>query len=113
MTAINIIRENMLAMSRSGIPWQAIGDLYGVNKGSAWKIANTNWEPKSLHLRKLLGIPTHPTVTPVNDNPIPEGTQVYNAIPCINDKCGHKSFSPNTARRHQCYDCQKVRARKR
>jgi hypothetical protein len=102
----------MLAMSRSGMPWQSIGGLYGINKGSAWKIANTDWEPKSLHLRQLLGLPLRATVTPVNGNLIPEGTQVYNAIPCINNKCGHKSFSPNTSKRRQCYTCQKARERK-
>ncbi len=112
MAAINTLRENMLAMSRSGIPWQAIGDHYGVNKGLAWKVVYTTYEPKAQHLRKLLGLPLYTPCTPINGSNIPEGTQVYTARYCINDKCGHKSFSPNTSRRYQCFDCQKVRKRR-
>ncbi len=47
----------MLAMSRSGVSWQSIGDFYGVNKGLAWKVANTDYEPISPHLRLALGLP--------------------------------------------------------
>ncbi len=57
MAAINTLRENMLAMNESGTSWQAIGNHYGINKGLAWKVANTNYEPKSSYLRRVLGLP--------------------------------------------------------
>ncbi len=98
----------MLAMSRNGTSWQAIGDRYGVNKGLAWKVVYTTYEPKAQHLRKLLGLPLDTPCTPISGSHIPEGSQVLSARYCLDDRgkdCGHQSFVPNDWKRERCYTC--------
>lgn len=37
--------------------WRAVGDAYSVPARTAWRIANTDYEPKSSSLRLRLGLP--------------------------------------------------------
>jgi len=37
--------------------WEGVGNHYGVNRTTAWRIARDDYEPRKYRIRRLLGLP--------------------------------------------------------
>ena len=47
--------------------YESVAEMYEVNKGIIWKLANTSYEPQSEELRLKLGLPERITIEAVRD----------------------------------------------
>lgn len=70
--------------------WAHLGAFYGVPKGTLWRIAQTDYEPKDRAIRLRLGLPTR----------LPAAW-----VTC---ECGNE-YAPNVPWRKRCYVCSPPR----
>ena len=88
--------------------WQAVADLYNVNKTMVWRIANTDYIPKDQTIRQKLGLPVSARVFPAMGE-ILNGSAAPASRIC--PRCGN-FFIPNAGKREKCYVCVPYRNRK-
>ena len=58
MTNIDSIRRKLQKAYQKLHNWRAVGADFAITSGMAFRIAVQNYEPKSPHIRHILGLPT-------------------------------------------------------
>ncbi len=106
---ISALCHNLWEIRRSEDPplsYQAIGDIYKVNKTVIWRIMNTDYEPMDPVIRARLGLPTSATIHCLDGVEIPQGSIVgYGAQECSCDR----HFVPNVPWRKWCFYCRPIK----
>jgi hypothetical protein len=106
VTTCNIIQKRLLDDYHRLTCWKAVGLLYGISGGLAYRIAMYKYEPKNPVSRKKLGLPPIVAVMVMTDEILQDGTQVLGSLVCARCQC---PFVPNTATRKLCYRCSPSR----
>ena len=104
------IRKRLVAERSRVKTWRELSEQYDVPMGVLCDLANRGIEPHNYEYRFRLGLPSMNVVYIVGGGNIPEGCQVIGEYKTC--ACG-KRFVPNSPKRYNCFDCQKVRKRKK
>ena len=106
-TKLSALRHNLNEMrDRKNRSYQALGDIYKVNKTTIWRVMNTDYEPKDPVIRARLGLPTSATIHCLDGVEIPAGSIIgYGAKEC---SCG-RWFVPNVPWRKWCFYCRPIK----
>lgn len=57
MPSIQYIRRQLIKSHRKTQNWRTTAALFGLTSGTAFRIAERNYEPKDPHIRHALGLP--------------------------------------------------------
>ena len=100
--------KNLLELRSEGWTYEQIGDLFGVNKATIWKILNRRKEPISTELRSKLDLQILGSIQFIIPAVNEVVFQAHRALIC---DCG-RAFVPNHPLRTHCFTCSPYRGQK-
>lgn len=81
--------------------WRAVGEVFGISGGMAYRVALQGYEPKDSEIRRKLGMAALEEVEVIGED-LQRGAQVLRSDVCV--KCG-QPFVSNHPRRGKCIRC--------